>query len=302
MTFTDDLLNIPIAPDAHRFAAQFAAEQTSSDKGQRVYLNTLAVCAVHTYLNWLSVDATLHESDCWQPSLRALFNAADVLIPQLGRVECCPVLPTDDVLRVPHVRETPLGYTAVGLSADLTQAQLLGVVPQSALPPTAETVPLTQLQPVEALIDWLPNGAAAPVQLWRWLEQAFEADWRPAEPSLIPSFRSASPLQGAEPSANISRSKAIAFGDVASVVIVVMLLPTEAEYEIDFRVFPGERGGSLPLSLQLTLRDDSGASCAAVTVQDNDDWIQLEFTAQRSERFSVELVLGETTVVEYFQC
>ena len=56
MTLTlSEPLTVAIAKDSHRYAEIFAAEQATPQKGKRVYLNTLAVCAVATYLKWLSI-------------------------------------------------------------------------------------------------------------------------------------------------------------------------------------------------------------------------------------------------------
>ncbi len=49
-------ITVPLGIEAHRKAQQFAAEQATPQKRKRVYLNTLAVYAVHNFLNWLKIE------------------------------------------------------------------------------------------------------------------------------------------------------------------------------------------------------------------------------------------------------
>ncbi len=64
-------INIPLSRYAHNLAEEFAAQQYSSDKSKKVYLNTLAVYAVHSYLTWLNIKTTL-TGDSWHENLRNL--------------------------------------------------------------------------------------------------------------------------------------------------------------------------------------------------------------------------------------
>lgn len=66
-TEIDYTVKIPLGSEAHKWAQQFATEQTTPQKGKKVYLNTLAVYAVHTYLSWFQIETNLAQSDSWQP-------------------------------------------------------------------------------------------------------------------------------------------------------------------------------------------------------------------------------------------
>jgi Protein of unknown function (DUF1822) len=58
-------LSVPLSNNAHRWAEDFAREQDNPSKGRQVYLNTLAVYAVYSYLKWLNIEAALNQSDSW---------------------------------------------------------------------------------------------------------------------------------------------------------------------------------------------------------------------------------------------
>ncbi|NEQ85170.1 MAG: DUF1822 family protein, partial [Moorea sp. SIO2I5] len=94
-------LEITLGIKAHRFASKFAAEQATTTKSKQVYLNTLAVYAVHRYLKYLGIDTDLNESDCWNPILRHQWNVADLVVPGIGTLECRPVLPGETTVSLP---------------------------------------------------------------------------------------------------------------------------------------------------------------------------------------------------------
>jgi hypothetical protein len=50
------LLTVPLELKAHELTRQLAAVQSTVQKGKRVYLNALAVYAVHSYLKWLQIE------------------------------------------------------------------------------------------------------------------------------------------------------------------------------------------------------------------------------------------------------
>ena len=93
MKTTEIPLFVPLGTEAHRIARQFAVEQSTPQKGKRVYLNTLAVYAIHTYLKWLGIETDLNLSQSWEPTLTDAFDATDLFITPIEKLECRPVLP-----------------------------------------------------------------------------------------------------------------------------------------------------------------------------------------------------------------
>ena len=298
------LLTIPLEPDAHRYAAQFAAGQASSFKGRRVYLNTLTVYAVRTYLNWLSIPTALHQSDCWHAGLQAMFDVADLVLPDIGRLECRPILPGDTEMEVPPTGGDRLGYVAVELSPDLNQAKLLGFLPAAAVANGVEAIALTQLQPMEALLDVL-NPSQPVVKLQLWLERIFQQDWQPPIQVMSTAFRSSTTVDfAANPPRNtVSRGRVVRFAGSDQAIALVLQLTSHAteEYDIRLRVFPTGQSALLPRGLQLLLLDADNTICAEAFSQEGNDWIELEFGLAAGEQFSLQLILNEQVVTKTFQ-
>ncbi|MBD0345402.1 MAG: DUF1822 family protein [Coleofasciculus sp. Co-bin14] len=146
---------VPLGKEAHRFAKQFADTATLRLR-KRVYLNTLAVYVVHRYLKWLEIETDLSQSDSWQPGLSALLDIADLVIPNLGKLECRPVLPGDTAFCVPpEAIQNRIGYVAVRFSDRLEEVQLLGFAPAVDASNAQEQLLIENLQPLENLFDYL---------------------------------------------------------------------------------------------------------------------------------------------------
>ena len=148
------LLTVPLELKAHEMARQLAAVQSTVQKGKRVYLNALAVYAVHSYLKWLQIETDLNFSDSFNPAKVALANIADLVIPGIGSLECRPVLPGETAIFLPEeIIENRIGYVGVQFSDRLDSVQLLGFVPSldSSNPP--QQIAVAELMPIDALIE-----------------------------------------------------------------------------------------------------------------------------------------------------
>jgi hypothetical protein len=148
------LLTVPLELKAHEMARQLAAVQSTVQKGKRVYLNALAVYAVHSYLKWLQIETDLNYSDSFNPAKTALANVADLVIPGIGSLECRPVLPGDTTIFLPEeVIENRIGYVGVQFSDRLDSVQLLGFVPSldSSNPP--QQIAVAELMPIDTLLE-----------------------------------------------------------------------------------------------------------------------------------------------------
>lgn len=121
-----DGLDIPLSVEDHHLARQFAAEQKSPAKGKRVYLNTLAVAALHTYLTWLNIETDLESSYSCHPLQRAAFDRADLYIPDLGRLDCVVALPGESLAASPLASEDTIAQVLVQFSESLNAVRLVG--------------------------------------------------------------------------------------------------------------------------------------------------------------------------------
>jgi hypothetical protein len=148
------LLTVPLELKAHEMARQLAGVQSTVQKGKRVYLNALAVYAVHSYLKWLQIETDLNSSDSFNLAKTALANVADLVIPGIGSLECRPVLPGETTIFLPEeVIENRMGYVGVQFSDRLDSVQLLGFAPSfdSSNPP--QQIAVAELMPIDALIE-----------------------------------------------------------------------------------------------------------------------------------------------------
>ncbi|WP_341737606.1 DUF1822 family protein [Microcoleus sp. CAWBG640] len=148
------LLTVPIELKAHEMARHLAAAQSTVQKGKRVYLNALAVYAVHSYLKWLQIETDFNSSDSFNPAKTALANVADLVITGIGSLECRPVLPGETAIFLPdEVIENRIGYVGVQFSDRLDSVQLLGFVPSLDSSNPRQQIAVAELMPIDTLIE-----------------------------------------------------------------------------------------------------------------------------------------------------
>jgi Protein of unknown function (DUF1822) len=185
------MLTLPILASARDQAEAFAREQSNPTKLRQVYLNTLAVQVVESYLQMMDIPTDRESSHCWQYADRHCTDVADLAIPGLGYLECRPT--QDETLHVPpEVWSERIGYVGVEIDQDCRSGKILGFM--SAV--ETETVSRQQLQPLEALLERLQpqlqqqwGHLRLGVQLGQWLNQQFEARWQALQtPSRPPAL------------------------------------------------------------------------------------------------------------------
>ena len=303
------LIEIPLGNEAHGLARQFAAEQAMLQKRKQVYLNTLAVYAVRCYLGWLGIESDLSQSDSWNLILRNKLDVADLLIPEVGRLECRPVLPGERSIALPaETRCDRIGYLAIQFNEELDRVQLRGFAKVAA------QFRLTSLQNLDALVDCL--NPKEPIQLRKWLQKTFEVSWHAVDTLLRPeqvdwAFRyGAASRSGGfdsnERTHSISRARPIDFGmaenwmESHKAILVVTITPeTEQQTDILVQVHPPADRPHLPANLTLTIVDDLGKPLIA-KAGDADNYIQQRFRVEPGEQFSLKLTLGTVSVTENF--
>ena len=292
-----DRVKIPVGKDAHKLAEEFAAQQYSSSKGKKVYLNTLAVYAVSSYLKWLNIKTTL-TGDSWHEVLRSIFDVADLEIVGVGKLECRPVLPDEKTIYLPlEVTIDRIGYVAVQFSQKLDFVELLGFLPKNIIPELLERIELTYLQPLDALIETIEV-----VDLHQWLEGIFKQNWQTPELLLSSNLRSSVSTESlvSEFHKNfVSRAKVVNVGK--QLVLLVQLTSNICDvFDVRVRTYPGKDETNLPTNLQMIILDEAQNHCMEVQARNIDSWIQLEFSCQHQEKFSVMLILGNTIIKEHF--
>ncbi|MEM6404090.1 MAG: DUF1822 family protein, partial [Cyanobacteria bacterium P01_D01_bin.116] len=262
MNTTEAPLLVPLGREAHQIASQVAIEQSTPQKGKRIYLNTLAVFTVHTYLKWLQIETDFSLSETWKSSLAAAFYSTDLVIPGIGKLECYPILPGETNLTLsPTINTDLIGYVAVKFNENLNKAQLLGFIPALEAAELPEQISIYNLQPLDDLLDYIPdifddvttlNSKIPPINLSNWLDNVFEADWLRVEDLLYLSVdnlalgtRSNHPPNNQDnlEEETVSRGKIIDLGvQLAShpfaLIVTLNSINQDEEIDICLRVYP----------------------------------------------------------------
>lgn len=319
---------IPVSATDRQTAAQFAQQQLTAQmptpKAQQVYLNTLAVLSVNHYLSMLSISTQLEASDSWNPADRLLADVADLSLGEIGRLECRPLKLGETNCQVPpDVWGDRIGYIAVELDQTCQEARLLGFIPTV----TQSTVAVSQLQPLEALLDHLhhlshPDAVATTdaAKLSDFMELVqqraanfFGAGWQRVEELLAPpqqialSFRHQSERSSISPapaSPGVCRGKLIDLGiqlAEQAVALVIEFVPRpDGSARVLLQIHPLAGSNVLPPDLQLQVLSEFGAVLRQVQSRTVDNYIQLELVAEAGERFNVRVVLGQAEITEQF--
>ncbi|MEG4005411.1 DUF1822 family protein [Microcoleus sp. Pol11C1] len=149
------LLQIPLEQTARNLALQFASEQANPQKGKRVYFNTLAVWAVNYFLEWMEMETDIDGGDSWNPAMRAVLDVGDLVLPGIGKIECCPVQLGESAISLPEVRGNRIAYIVVQFAEPFDKVKLLGFIPAVEIHDEIQEISLTNLKPLEELWDYL---------------------------------------------------------------------------------------------------------------------------------------------------
>lgn len=324
-TFDSSITTISLALEAHGHAQRFRQHHANPAKAKAVYLNTLAVCAVKTYLERSGFDPDVGAGGSWQPTQQTLMDIADLWVPGYGRVECRPVLPHQTELRVPpEVWDERLCYVAVQLDPTLRTAHLLGFVDMV----DAQQIPLTDLQPLDKLMGYLlqqseskaSNATIHTIQLSQWLQNAIDVGWQTIDqlvematdagpPKLVWGFRQESGASFGDPNGaslaqpSMVRGKQMTLAlDNDDVQVVLMVgLPATIQPDMDIRVqvVPMQPSGQLPANLMLMVLDETGTTVMQAQARSTEA-MELRFGVDPGEGFSLRLELEGVSVTESF--
>ncbi len=243
---------------------------------------------------------------------------ADLVLPNLGKLECRPIPPEEIAFTLPsEVTFDRIGYIGVQFEESLTQVHLLGFVGalDTLNPPTE--LQITDLQPLDDFIDHIylllssipsvqPALPQKPmlINLRQWFENIFETGWQTVEALLETQPVNLALNLRSNPNHNVERAKQIDLGSqimAQSVVLVVVLTKqTSPEIKIVVEVHPANGQTYLPPHLLLTVLDSEGASVMEARASCANKNIQLRFSGIPEETFSVKVALGDVSITENF--
>ncbi|MGB3191468.1 MAG: DUF1822 family protein [Limnoraphis sp.] len=299
LTFT-----VPLSVKAHQRADEFRQKQLNTKHAKQVYLNTLSVYAVEFYLKCMGFEPDWKSSESFDPMMQKFSDVADLNVQHLGKFECRPVLPCQQVVSIPlesmnHRR----GYFAVQLNKALTEANILGFIKQVY----TEEVPLNQLKSLDFFLRYASQIENA-VKLNQWLQNTFETGWETLETLLSPpkmAWRSrnitSDSLIPVNSDLGVERIKKFNLEPTGEQVgLLVRLQPrTELEMGIGVELYPINNQVYLPQNLQLLLLDENGETVMQAEARSTKN-IQLKFSGESGEIFSVKVALEDLSIVETF--
>jgi hypothetical protein len=302
LTFT-----VPLSSSAHHLAEQFCRKHCNQKKAKQVYLNTLAVSAVNFYLRCMGIETNWEGSQSRNPVMLSILDVADIEILNLGKLECRPVLPQDQIIHIPsEVWSDRIGYVAVQLDQSLKQATLLGFSQTAG----DGELPISELRSLEDLLEHLrqirqTEQVLMRVNLSQWFENIFESGWQQIETLLGTQPTNLALSLRSTPEAGVLRGKLIDLGMIQhqdqAVVLVVALTPLhEQEMDISVEVHPKSGQTYLPPNLRLMVLDNLGEAVMEAIARSANNFIQLQFSGAPGERFSAKVALGDVSVSENF--
>lgn len=315
-----DSLALPITLAARQIAQDFGQQQSTPEKYQQVYLNTLAVLAVKEYLALMEIPCNLDASDSWNPVVRLCADVADLVIPGMGSLECRPILPdTPTCLLPPEVWSDRVGYVIVIIDEQHRRARILGFTPTAQ----AGQIAIEQLQPLESLLAHISEfmlvdakaSAFSQTDLGQWLQGIFNQSWQVVEDLLQPStlepafnFRSAATTSTVElddDTVQIKRAKLVKFKNDAEeipLVLIMNLLQTETDTQrmLCVQLRPAGQCASLPANLVLRVLDNQHNTFLEAQSRQADNYLQLEFSGLPGEQFHLDLEQGKHILTETF--
>ncbi len=295
-------LSLPISRSAMELARQFAGEQPTREKSDRVFANTLAVSIVCDYLQMMGIETDINSSDSFKSALRVATDASDLVVSDLGRLECRAVFPGEEVCTVPpEAWGDRIGYVVIRLEIENNQGVLLGFSPTAG---TGE-LRLEQLRSLHEFLGYLYRlrrepQRRVPVNLSLWTQQAFEKGWETIE-SLETALRS--PLRWSfRNTPTLARGgKQLSFGSRGDrILLVVGLQPrSTSTSEIFVRALPIGKNTRLPPELQLSVLDEAGRIAMLAEARDSGS-LEFQFDGSMGELFDVRLNLGAVSITETF--
>jgi Protein of unknown function (DUF1822) len=312
-------LTIDLDRIAHATAAKFAAQQRSIAKGRSVYLNTLAVCAVRQYLSaTCQVDCDLERGDSWQIGMQIVANVADLMIPNVGKVECVAVLPTATEIQISaELIDERIGYVIVQFSDDLTSVKLRGFIDRVTT--TTIAIDSSEIHSIDTLLDLVYDRQINHLQ--EFLAGILGTGWEPIIPQTSATSETVSSATNREfalrntinlperanydPIGDFTASKVINLrANISSIPLLMMIgLSTQADGRVKVRIRIHAAGGApmLPADLKLTLQAENGQHLSEIQYPEPMNFIQLQsFQLHPGTQFKIRVALDNSSFTESF--
>jgi Protein of unknown function (DUF1822) len=325
---------VPRVRDFHYLAQQVSKRQNNLKKAKQVYLNTLAVLTVNFYLRCMGIKTSYDNCYSLNPVIQHLIDIADLDIIGLGKIECLPILSEEDIIYPSEENYLEkIGYVVVKLDESLLEATILGFV--KTIPENSQFF-LNQLQSLEEFLIYLQQleeikeiaktqrqgeieDSGQIISLRGWLDNIIDVGWQTVDSIFNPhgnhpalNFRSVDNIGAIahrNTSQNISKNPSIPIqqgkllnlgGEVGKIALIVGITPVSSEeMNVYVKLYPTSGERYLPEQLELIILDDKGISVMQATARSTKS-IQLNFSSEFGELFSIQVSFGELSFTETF--
>ena len=307
---------VPLGINAHNKAKEFSLYQANLKKAKQVYLNTLTVWSVKTYIDILGWETSLETSDSWNPLLQSLMDVGDLNILNCGKLECRRIQLKTDWITVPaELWLGRIGYVAVELSQSLREAKLLGFVSQLK----EGKIFLPSIQSLEELPAYLarqrkrkPLAIHKPVKLSQWFDGVFERSWQKPDQLALPdstfSIRHTSQLTVSKTDslthdAGVTRVKLIELESISSISQIALILNIKSQNQekigISVKISSTYICTPLPYGLEIMVLDEKEKLMMQAQAKKTES-IEFCFSEEIGEKFSIKVSLNNFSKVETF--
>ncbi len=179
--------------------AKRLAQNCPMPRQQQIYHNALARFAVNHYFQCLGIESDTQATEFQEPFRRILLDIADIRLPDLGIVECCPVLPGSHHIRVPAESwENRIAYFAVEIDLDQHQAILLGFLnclnPETTGARNSELFSIENFRGIDEFPEFLATAKSPFVELRQWWSDFFASGWSSLDAVIHPTSSNPSTL------------------------------------------------------------------------------------------------------------
>ena len=309
----------PISPVARRKAEEFCSQFSQANKAEQVRLNTLAVLFVNSYLQFMGVETNLAASNSQNILQQMYLDIADLSLKNNACLECRPVLEGENYVYVPpESQSNRIGYVAVQISESSREGKILGFVKEVE----NEYIPINHFQSLDTFLEELEKleyqeqsnytyeitsnlkeVQSKIINLSQWFDNVIDSSWQ--ELSNLFNTTEANLAFATRNAKNnvLSRGKLINLGtNIEKQVILIVTATPENEGEMDVivEIHPILEETYLFPNLSLSVLDSDGEPVMQAHTRDNNKNIQLEFSNDLDESFSLKLTLGEVSIVENY--
>lgn len=320
--------SLPI-PESIRTAANLESQpyRLSSLKAEQVYLSHLASYAVRYYLNLCGYPTPARRQGTLDFVGRALSDSATVEVVGYGHIACV-VVPEEAIeIDIPSMTlQNPIGYVAVMLNNDLSEATLIGFLSQTDCITVARSK-LRSLLELPGYLAQVNSVTAATVQLGRWWERSFEIGWTliselTNDHGLETSFAFRSSPGSTNSSEHSLQSQSNLEGSAEDtkdgLVCQKTISLTNAEEEtfslslkmerpdasqrtnIVAKLSPNLGQAYLPEGVQLSAMDDTGTLFSSMRSRSGSEFVEIRFSADSGDYFSLEIAFDGVSITENF--